>query len=83
VAAISELMMHSDTSSFVLVRCLDANMIEIPVKIETPDHHYYHVWILHLESYYHAFIEYTSLYSQSTMSLWINFFSLLSSQQEE
>lgn len=24
-------------------RCCDANLIEIPVEIETPDHHYYHV----------------------------------------
>lgn len=27
----------------LLTRCDDANMIEIPVEIETPDHHYYHV----------------------------------------
>ncbi|KAK9201428.1 hypothetical protein WN944_016630 [Citrus x changshan-huyou] len=24
-------------------RCFDANLIEIPVQIETPEHHYYHV----------------------------------------
>lgn len=24
-------------------RCSDGNLIEIPVQIETPDHHYYHV----------------------------------------
>ncbi|CAI0385875.1 unnamed protein product [Linum tenue] len=29
--------------SFFPARCLDANLIEIPVKIETPDHHYYHL----------------------------------------
>lgn len=27
-------------------RCLDANLVEIPVEVETPDHHYYHVWIV-------------------------------------
>ena len=62
VPVIRELM-HSDKCSFVLVRCLDANMIEIPVKIETPDHHYYHVWMPHLDSYYHVYIE-IQLYSQ-------------------
>ena len=25
-------------------RCNDANLIEIPVEVETADHHYYHVW---------------------------------------
>ena len=24
-------------------RCVDANMVEIPVEVESPDHHYYHV----------------------------------------
>lgn len=24
-------------------RCYDANLVEIPVEIESPDHHYYHV----------------------------------------
>ncbi|XP_038718575.1 probable inactive histone-lysine N-methyltransferase SUVR2 isoform X2 [Tripterygium wilfordii] len=26
-----------------VARCLDANLIEIPVEIETPEHHYYHL----------------------------------------
>lgn len=26
-----------------LPRCYDANLVEIPVEVETPDHHYYHV----------------------------------------
>uniref|UniRef100_A0A2K2AWF1 SET domain-containing protein n=1 Tax=Populus trichocarpa TaxID=3694 RepID=A0A2K2AWF1_POPTR len=26
---------------FFLVRCYDSNLIEIPVEVETPDHHYY------------------------------------------
>lgn len=25
-------------------RCFDSNLVEIPVEIESPDHHYYHVW---------------------------------------
>ena len=29
-----------------LIRCYDANLVDIPVEIESPDHHYYHVWIL-------------------------------------
>ena len=24
-------------------RCVDANLVEIPIEVETPDHHYYHV----------------------------------------
>ncbi|KAH7574830.1 hypothetical protein JRO89_XS02G0010000 [Xanthoceras sorbifolium] len=26
-----------------VARCYDANLVEIPVEVETPDHHYYHV----------------------------------------
>ncbi|KVH91009.1 Pre-SET domain-containing protein [Cynara cardunculus var. scolymus] len=29
-------------------RCVDANMVEIPVEVESPDHHYYHVMLLYL-----------------------------------
>lgn len=29
-----------------LFRCDDANLVEIPVEVETPDHHYYHVWFM-------------------------------------
>ena len=29
---------------FYAFRCLDANLVEIPVEVESPDHHYYHVW---------------------------------------
>ncbi|CAN1131507.1 Probable inactive histone-lysine N-methyltransferase SUVR1 [Linum perenne] len=28
---------------FINHRCHDANLIEIPVKIDTPEHHYYHL----------------------------------------
>lgn len=28
---------------FCVCRCFDANLIEIPVEIESPEHHYYHV----------------------------------------
>ncbi|KAJ6956645.1 inactive histone-lysine N-methyltransferase SUVR2 isoform X5 [Populus alba x Populus x berolinensis] len=34
---------YGNVARFINHRCLDANMIEIPVKIETPDHHYYHL----------------------------------------
>lgn len=30
-------------SSSVLCRCQDANLMNMPVEIETPDRHYYHV----------------------------------------
>jgi SET domain-containing protein len=33
----------------LLRRCYDANLIEIPVEVETPDHHYYHVRHLKLK----------------------------------
>ncbi|KAK1368235.1 hypothetical protein POM88_034327 [Heracleum sosnowskyi] len=33
---------HSYLSA-VKFQCGDANMVEIPVEIETPDHHYYHL----------------------------------------
>ncbi|MCH85933.1 histone-lysine N-methyltransferase SUVR2-like [Trifolium medium] len=29
-------------SEWPLARCLDANLIEIPVEVEGPSHHYYH-----------------------------------------
>jgi SET domain-containing protein len=29
--------------NILLCRCYDANLIEIPVEVETPDHHYYRV----------------------------------------
>lgn len=29
--------------TFFFVRCYDSNLIEIPVEVETPDHHYYRV----------------------------------------
>ncbi|XP_065874282.1 probable inactive histone-lysine N-methyltransferase SUVR2 isoform X2 [Euphorbia lathyris] len=32
-----------NVARFINHRCLDANLIEIPVKIETPDDHYYHL----------------------------------------
>ncbi|XP_024958914.1 histone-lysine N-methyltransferase SUVR4 [Cynara cardunculus var. scolymus] len=28
---------------FINHRCFDSNLIEIPVEVETPDHHYYHI----------------------------------------
>ncbi|CAI0434595.1 unnamed protein product, partial [Linum tenue] len=34
---------YGNVARFINHRCLDANLIEIPVKIETPDHHYYHL----------------------------------------
>lgn len=34
---------YGNVARFMNHRCCDANTIEIPVEIETPDHHYYHV----------------------------------------
>ncbi|ONK70811.1 uncharacterized protein A4U43_C04F1780 [Asparagus officinalis] len=34
---------YGNVARFMNHRCCDANLIEIPVEIETPDHHYYHV----------------------------------------
>ncbi|KAJ4821893.1 hypothetical protein Tsubulata_025301 [Turnera subulata] len=33
---------HGNVARFINHRCLDANLIEIPVKIESPEDHYYH-----------------------------------------
>ncbi|KAL2488018.1 Histone-lysine N-methyltransferase SUVR2 [Forsythia ovata] len=30
-------------SSYVHARCRDSNLVEIPVQVEIPDHHYYHL----------------------------------------
>ncbi|CAO2840490.1 unnamed protein product [Amaranthus hypochondriacus] len=34
---------YGNVSRFINHRCSDANLIEIPVEVETPSHHYYHV----------------------------------------
>ncbi|VVA89895.1 unnamed protein product [Arabis nemorensis] len=34
---------YGNISRFLNHRCLDANLIEIPVRVETPDQHYYHL----------------------------------------
>ncbi|OAY83639.1 Histone-lysine N-methyltransferase SUVR4, partial [Ananas comosus] len=34
---------YGNVARFINHRCRDANLIEIPVEIETPDHHYYHL----------------------------------------
>jgi hypothetical protein len=33
----------SVTNQYYMTRCYDANLVQIPVEVETPDHHYYHV----------------------------------------
>ncbi|XP_058767004.1 histone-lysine N-methyltransferase SUVR4-like [Vicia villosa] len=33
---------YGNAARFINHRCLDANLIEIPVEIESPSHHYYH-----------------------------------------
>lgn len=38
-----------------LYRCYDANLVEIPVEVETPDHHYYHVWNLGIMIFFFLF----------------------------
>ncbi|KAJ0076620.1 hypothetical protein Patl1_35914 [Pistacia atlantica] len=32
-----------NVARFINHRCNDANLVEIPVEVETPDHHYYHI----------------------------------------
>ncbi|OEL28761.1 Histone-lysine N-methyltransferase SUVR4, partial [Dichanthelium oligosanthes] len=34
---------YGNVARFINHRCFDSNIIDIPVEIETPDHHYYHV----------------------------------------
>ncbi|XP_052211580.1 probable inactive histone-lysine N-methyltransferase SUVR2 isoform X3 [Diospyros lotus] len=32
-----------NVARFINHRCFDSNLVEIPVEVETPDHHYYHL----------------------------------------
>ncbi|XP_022890596.1 probable inactive histone-lysine N-methyltransferase SUVR1 [Olea europaea var. sylvestris] len=34
---------YGNVARFINHRCFDSNMVEIPVEVETPDHHYYHL----------------------------------------
>lgn len=34
---------HGNVARFINHRCFDANLIDIPVEVETPDRHYYHI----------------------------------------
>lgn len=34
---------YGNVARFINHRCLDANLVEIPVEVESPDHHYYHL----------------------------------------
>ncbi|KAL6662046.1 hypothetical protein ACP70R_001430 [Stipagrostis hirtigluma subsp. patula] len=34
---------YGNIGRFINHRCYDANLVQIPVEIETPDHHYYHL----------------------------------------
>ncbi|OVA02327.1 SET domain [Macleaya cordata] len=34
---------YGNVARFINHRCFDANLVEIPVEIEAPDHHYYHI----------------------------------------
>ncbi|XP_023537142.1 histone-lysine N-methyltransferase SUVR4-like [Cucurbita pepo subsp. pepo] len=34
---------YGNVARFINHRCSDANLIDIPVEVETPDHHYYHL----------------------------------------
>ncbi|XP_027348802.1 histone-lysine N-methyltransferase SUVR4-like isoform X2 [Abrus precatorius] len=34
---------NGNVGRFINHRCYDANLIDIPVEVETPDHHYYHL----------------------------------------
>ncbi|CAL5014207.1 unnamed protein product [Urochloa decumbens] len=33
---------YGNVGRFINHRCYDANLVQIPVEVETPDHHYYH-----------------------------------------
>ncbi|KAH9622288.1 hypothetical protein KSS87_007441 [Heliosperma pusillum] len=35
--------LYGNVARFINHRCTDANLIEIPVEVETPSHHYYHI----------------------------------------
>ncbi|CAI9118053.1 OLC1v1019566C1 [Oldenlandia corymbosa var. corymbosa] len=35
--------LFGNVARFINHRCHDANLVEIPVEVETPDHHYYHL----------------------------------------
>lgn len=34
---------YGNVARFINHRCFDANLVEVPVEVETPDHHYYHL----------------------------------------
>ncbi|KAA8543414.1 hypothetical protein F0562_021091 [Nyssa sinensis] len=34
---------YGNVARFINHRCFDSNLVEIPVEVETPDHHYYHL----------------------------------------
>lgn len=34
---------YGNVARFINHRCYDANLVDIPVEIESPDHHYYHI----------------------------------------
>ncbi|XP_031112413.1 probable inactive histone-lysine N-methyltransferase SUVR2 isoform X1 [Ipomoea triloba] len=34
---------YGNVARFINHRCFDSNLVEIPVEIESPDHHYYHL----------------------------------------
>ncbi|XP_004304779.1 PREDICTED: histone-lysine N-methyltransferase SUVR4 [Fragaria vesca subsp. vesca] len=35
--------LHGNVARFINHRCFDGNLVDIPVQVETPDRHYYHV----------------------------------------
>ncbi|XP_062019052.1 histone-lysine N-methyltransferase SUVR4-like isoform X2 [Rosa rugosa] len=35
--------LHGNVARFINHRCFDANLVDIPVQVETPDRHYYHL----------------------------------------
>ncbi|KAF6144451.1 hypothetical protein GIB67_024678 [Kingdonia uniflora] len=35
--------LYGNVARFINHRCSDPNLVEIPVEVETPDHHYYHL----------------------------------------
>lgn len=59
----------------LLVRCFDATLVEIPVEVETSDHHYYHVWFFSIQ-WSHPFdlLRTTSLTNSSYKKIWFLLF---------
>ncbi|PKA65116.1 Peroxisome biogenesis protein 12 [Apostasia shenzhenica] len=68
---------YGNVARFINHRCADANLIEVPVEIETPDHHYYHLAFFTVRKV-EAFEELTWVGGQGTRP---TFFEMAAAQQ--